>query len=61
MWIHRQTRWIVLAKKEHPLATVCCCGVLALSIGAAASGGIGAGVTVFLLGALILGVTGILR
>ena len=56
MWIRRT---IVFAKKEHPLLSVCCFGVLALSIAAAASGGIGAGLTVFLLGALFLGATGI--
>jgi len=57
LWIRR---WIVVRKKEHPLALIGSLIVLFLAFSAAADGGIAAGLFIFVIGALVLGALGII-
>lgn len=57
LWIRR---WVVVRKKEHPLAGIGSLAVIVLSLAACASNGVAAGLLVFFVGALVLSGLGII-
>ena len=44
MLVHRTHRWTILKAKDHPLAGICCFGLMLVALGVAANSGIGAAI-----------------